>query len=74
MRNISIIPIGEKSIQTAPMSMVTGSTVVAAGGVEGTGATLVVDHTGDNNIVSFRFKNKARWIIALRSLPGCEAM
>jgi hypothetical protein len=29
----------------------------APGGIEGTGTVLVVDHTADNNIVSFRFKN-----------------
>ena len=28
----------------------------APGGIEGTGGVLVVDHTGDNTLVSFRFK------------------
>jgi hypothetical protein len=30
----------------------------APGGIEGTGSVLVVDHTSDNTVVSFRFKNK----------------
>ena len=30
----------------------------APGGVEGTGPVLIVDHTADNNLVTFRFKNK----------------
>ena len=39
------------------MTMLTAD-AKAPGGVEGTGGTLVVDHTGDNNLVTFRFKNK----------------
>ena len=38
------------------MTKVTGP-VKATGGIEGTGATLVVEHTADNNLVTFRFKN-----------------
>ncbi len=30
----------------------------AAGGVEGSGGTLVIEHTSDNNLMTFRFKNK----------------
>ena len=56
MRDISIIPIGDKSIQSQPMTMVSG-VVRAAGGIEGSGSMLVVDHTADNNLVSFRFRN-----------------
>jgi uncharacterized membrane protein YgcG len=29
----------------------------AAGGVEGSGSTIVVEHTSDNNLMSFRFRN-----------------
>src|SRR5690606_42137840 len=32
------------------------SEVRAAGGIEGRGNIVVVDHTGDNNIVTFRFR------------------
>ena len=30
----------------------------APGGIEGSGSVLVVEHTADNNLVTFRFKNK----------------
>ena len=30
----------------------------APGGIEGSGATLVVEHTADNELMSFRFRNK----------------
>jgi len=56
MRNVKIAPVTDKGIFTQPMSRVTGP-VKAAGGVEGTGATLIVEHTADNNLVTFRFKN-----------------
>ena len=29
----------------------------ATGGIEGTGSVIVVDHTTDNNLVTFRFKH-----------------
>ncbi len=38
------------------MTKITGP-VKADGGITGTGATLVVEHTADNNLVTFRFKN-----------------
>src|SRR5579862_4475195 len=56
MRDIKIQPVVEKSILDQPMTMLTAK-VRAKGGVEGTGSVLVVDHTADNNIVSFRFRN-----------------
>src|SRR5260370_18552237 len=39
------------------MSMLTAD-AKAAGGVEGSGGTLVIEHTSDNNVMPFRFKNK----------------
>ena len=47
----------EKSVLDQPMTMLTAD-AKAPGGIEGTGSVLVVDHTGDNNLVTFRFKNK----------------
>jgi hypothetical protein len=57
MRDIRILPIVDKSILDQPMTMLTAD-ARAAGGVEGNGSVLVVEHTGDNNIVTFRFRNK----------------
>ncbi|HEY3286016.1 MAG TPA: M14 family zinc carboxypeptidase [Gemmatimonadaceae bacterium] len=56
MRDLVITPVADKAILGAPMTPVSGK-VVAAGGVEGTGSTLIVAATSDNNLVSFRFKN-----------------
>jgi hypothetical protein len=56
MRNVKITPVGDKAIFTQPMTRVSGP-VKAAGGIEGTGNTLVVEHTADNSLVTFRFKN-----------------
>jgi Zinc carboxypeptidase len=56
MRNLVIKPIGEKGVLDQQMAAVTAD-VRAPGGVEGTGPVLVVDHTTDNNLVTFRFKH-----------------
>lgn len=53
MRNVAIFPISDKSILSQPMNMVNGK-VVAAGGVEGTGPVLILEHTSDNNLMKFR--------------------
>ncbi|HSA56143.1 MAG TPA: M14 family zinc carboxypeptidase [Gemmatimonadaceae bacterium] len=55
MRNLVITPVAEKSIQDQRMTPITAD-VRAPGGVEGTGPVIVVDHTTDNNLVTFRFK------------------
>lgn len=56
MRNIKIAEVADKAVLTQAMTKVAGP-VKAAGGVEGTGTTLVVEHTADNSLVTFRFKN-----------------
>lgn len=56
MRNLIITPVSEKAILTQAMTPITGA-VVASGGVEGNGSTLIVAATSDNNLVTFRFKN-----------------
>jgi hypothetical protein len=57
MRDIKIAPVSEKAILDQPMTMLTAD-AKAPGGIEGTGSVLVVEHTADNNLVTFRFKNK----------------
>ncbi len=64
MRNVRLQAVSDKSIFTQPMAKIAGP-VKAGGGIDpstalgasGTGATLVVEHTADNNLVTFRFKN-----------------
>src|SRR5688572_1279714 len=56
MRNLVIKPIGEKSALDQQMAAITAD-VRAPGGIDGTGPVLVVEHTTDNNLVTFRFKH-----------------
>jgi hypothetical protein len=57
MRNLVIKPIAEAGALDQRMTAVTAD-VKAPGGIEGTGPVLVVEHTTDNNLVTFRFKHK----------------
>ncbi|HEV2444997.1 MAG TPA: hypothetical protein VGS58_03710, partial [Candidatus Sulfopaludibacter sp.] len=57
MRDVKLTPIHDKTILDKPMAMIMAD-ARAPGGVEGTGAILVVEHTSDNNLISFRFRNK----------------
>jgi hypothetical protein len=56
MRNVKITSLADKGVLSQPMTPVSGP-VKAAGGIEGSGDTLIVEHTADNNLVAFRFKN-----------------
>jgi hypothetical protein len=56
MRNVRVIAVADKSVQTQPMTML-ATEAKAPGGVEGTGNIIVVDHTTDNNLMKFRFAN-----------------
>jgi hypothetical protein len=58
MRNVKIVAVADKSIQTQPMTML-ASDAKAPGGVEGSGSVIVVEHTTDNNLMKFRFANAA---------------
>src|SRR5262249_26457983 len=57
MRDIKVLPVSEKNVLDQQMALLT-TDAKAPGGVEGIGAVLVVDHTADNNLVTFRFKNR----------------
>jgi hypothetical protein len=56
MRNLVIKPVTDKSLLSQPMTPLTKD-AVAPGGIEGTGPVVIVDHTGDNSLVTFRFKH-----------------
>jgi hypothetical protein len=56
MRNVKVTALDNKAVLDAGMTLLTAD-AKAAGGVEGTGATLVVEHTADNNLVRFRYRN-----------------
>jgi zinc carboxypeptidase len=57
MRNLVIKPIAEKSALTQKMTMVTGEAKALDAGLAGSGPVVIVDHTTDNALVTFRFKN-----------------
>jgi hypothetical protein len=63
MRNVKLTAVTDKAIFTRPMTRVTAP-VKAAGGITGTGPMLIVEHTADNNLVTFRFKNPAVKMLA----------
>jgi hypothetical protein len=55
MRNIDIKEVKDMALLSEPMTPVTAH-VRAAGGINGAGATVVVEHTGDNNMVALRYR------------------
>ncbi|MBI2796113.1 MAG: hypothetical protein HYX65_05335 [Gemmatimonadetes bacterium] len=56
MRNIQLVEVTDKSVLTQGMTPVTAD-VKAAGGIDGSGGTIVVENTGDNNLMAFRFRH-----------------
>lgn len=56
MRNIKLQTVTDNSVLDQPMTMLTAE-AKAAGGIEGAGNIVVVDHTTDNNLMKFRFKH-----------------
>ncbi|MEO7512852.1 MAG: M14 family zinc carboxypeptidase [Gemmatimonadaceae bacterium] len=56
MRNFKVLEVTDKSILAQSMSPVTAP-VKSAGGLEGSGPVVVVEHTTDNNLMKFRFSN-----------------
>jgi hypothetical protein len=57
MRNVEVTPITDKSVLNQKMTLLTAD-ARAAGGIEGSGKVLVVDHTTDNNLILFRYRHK----------------
>jgi hypothetical protein len=57
MRNVTIVPVADPGILAQGMTVLAGE-AKAPGGIDGTGSVLVVDHTTDNNLVSFRYRHR----------------
>src|SRR5262249_39817660 len=57
MRNVKLKNVTDKSILDQAMTMLT-SDAKAPGGIESIGGVIVVEHTSDNALMAFRFKNK----------------
>jgi hypothetical protein len=58
LRDVKLTAVHDKSVLEHPMTLLKAD-AKAAGGVEGSGAVLVVDHTSDNNLMRFRMLNPA---------------
>jgi hypothetical protein len=56
VRNLKTTRVEDKSIFDKPMSLATSDFKIA-GTITGTGRVLIVDHTTDNPLVTFRFQN-----------------
>jgi Zinc carboxypeptidase len=56
MRNIVIKTVTDKSVLDGASALLTAD-AKAAGGIEGTGPVVIVDHTTDNVLMAFRFKH-----------------
>lgn len=57
MRDLKLTTITDKSVLDASMSLLTAD-AAPPGSIEGTGNILVLNHTAENNLMAFRFKNK----------------
>ncbi len=57
MRNVVIQPLADSSVLGRRMTRLTAP-ARAAGGITGTGRVLILDHTTDNALVTFRFRLK----------------
>src|SRR3954468_15665075 len=56
LRNLKATAVADKSILTQPMTLASADFAIP-GAIAGTGPVLVVDHTTDNTLVTFRFRN-----------------
>jgi hypothetical protein len=54
LRNLKATPVADKSILQQPMTLAAADMTIA-GAIAGTGPVLVVDHTTENTLVTFRF-------------------
>ena len=67
MRNVKVTPVKDKAILDHGMTMLTAD-AKPPGAIDGWGATLVIEHTTDNALMAFRFRNKdAKMLVAEES-------
>ena len=56
MRNVTVVPVTDKSVLDQEMTLLAAD-AKAAGGIDGSGDVLVLEHTTDNNLMAFRFRH-----------------
>ncbi len=63
MRNVKVLPVVAKEVLSQKMTLLTAD-AKPQGGIEGAATTLVIDHTTDNALMGFRFRNAAVKMLA----------
>jgi len=63
MRNVALKTVSDPSILQQPMTLLTAD-VKPAGGIAGSGSTILFNHTGDNELVALRFRLKGVKMLA----------
>jgi hypothetical protein len=66
MRNVKLTPVKDVTILDQPMTLLTAD-AVPAGGITGTGPVVLVDHSGDNALVTLRFRLKGVRMLAAQA-------
>ncbi|HMC77599.1 MAG TPA: M14 family zinc carboxypeptidase, partial [Vicinamibacterales bacterium] len=56
VRNVKVTPIADKAILQQPMTLAAAD-ISVPGSIMGTGPVVIVDHTTDNTLVTFRFQH-----------------
>ena len=56
LRNVKLSAVASKEILNLPMTLLTRDAKVQ-GGIEGGGDSIIIDHTADNTLMQFRFRN-----------------
>jgi hypothetical protein len=57
MRNVTLKPVHDAGVLKQPMTLLAAD-VAPRGAITGSGPTILVNHTGDNELVTFRFRLK----------------
>jgi hypothetical protein len=57
LRNIDLKYVTDPTVLQKPMTLITGE-IKPAGSISGSGSTILVNHTGENELVSLRFRLK----------------
>jgi len=63
MRNVAMKTVHDPAVLTKPMTLLTAD-VAPKGTIAGAGSTVLVNHTGDNELVTFRFRLKGVKMLA----------
>jgi hypothetical protein len=63
MRNVAMKTVHDPAVLKQPMTLLTAD-VAPRGRIAGTGSTILVNHTGDNELVTFRFRLKGVKMLA----------